>query len=274
MTAAVRCEGLSCAYRRRPVLDGVSLELPAGEMAALVGPSGAGKTTLLRALVGQVRPLAGRVLVGGRPAGNRAVRIGYVPQVDAVDWTFPITVREVVLLGRATESGPWPWPRRRDRRECDALLERLGLGALGGRRIRELSGGQRQRAFLARALFRRPALLLLDEPTSGVDVATKREILNLLFELNAEGATVVLTTHDLNGVAAHLPHLVCLNRTVTAEGSPDEVLRPDVLHRTFGAEMIVLRHGGLLLTAEAPGHRLDHPHRVHDDAHPVAEALT
>jgi ABC-type Mn2+/Zn2+ transport system ATPase subunit len=250
----------------------VRLELAPGSLAALVGPSGAGKTTLLRALVGQVRPVGGRVLVGGQPPGARSVRVGYVPQVESVDWSFPVTVREVVWLGRAAESGPWPWPRRRDRRDCDELLERLGLAGLGGRHIRELSGGQQQRTFLARALFRRPGLLLLDEPTSGVDVATKREILNLLLELNGEGTTVVLSTHDLNGVATHLPRLVCVNGTVVADGTPDEVFTPDVLLRTFGAEMVVFRHAGMLLAAEAPGHGLDHTHHLHDDqaAQPAA----
>ena len=267
MSGAVSCRGLTCAYRHRPVLADVSLELPSGGLAAVVGPSGAGKTTLLRALMGQVRPVGGEVLVGGRSPGHRSVRVGYVPQVETVDWSFPVTVNEVVHLGRAAESGPWPWPRRRDRRDCAALLERLGLGGLGGRHIRELSGGQQQRTFLARALFRRPALLLLDEPTSGVDVATKREILNLLLELNEEGTTVVLTTHDLNGVAAHMPHLVCVNRTVVAEGPPERIFTPAVLHRAFGAEMVVFRHGDMLLTAEAPGHLLDHTHHLHDDDH-------
>ena len=266
-SAAVSCRGLTCAYRHDPVLEDVSLELAPGELAAVVGPSGAGKTTLLRALVGQVRPVGGQVLVDGRPPGRRSARVGYVPQVDSVDWSFPVTVREVVWLGRAAESGPWPWPRRQDRRDCDDLLERLGLSGLGGRHIRELSGGQQQRTFLARALFRRPGLLLLDEPTSGVDVATKREILNLLVELNAEGTTVVLTTHDLNGVAAHLPRLVCVNRTLVADGPPHDVFTPSVLLRTFGAEMVVFRHGEMLLTAEAPGHRLDHTHHLHDDGH-------
>jgi len=258
----ISCSGLTIAYGGVPAVRGVDLDVPDGGLVALVGPSGAGKTSLLRAMVGQVRPSSGRVTVdGGRP-GSRGTRLGYVPQVESVDWDFPITVAEVVMLGRADGVRLRPWASRAERGECSALLRRLGLGGLERRRIGDLSGGQRQRAFLARALMRRPRALLLDEPTSGVDVATKRDILNLLFEVNAEGATVVLATHDLNGVATHLPRVVMVRGRVTADGRPDEVFEPGTLFRTFGAEMAVFRHEGLVLAAEAPGHALDHLHEV------------
>ena len=263
-SSSIVCDRLTCAYDGSVVLEDISVKLAPGSFVAAVGPSGAGKTTLLRAILGEVKPRLGRVLVGGRPARERAARVGYVPQVETVDWDFPITVQEVVHLGRAAEGGPWPWPSRGERRECAALLDRIGLAGLGRRHIRELSGGQQQRVFLARALFRRPSVLVLDEPTSGVDVATKREILNLLYELNSDGITVVMTTHDLNGVAAHLPRLLCLNGVLIADGPPAAVFTPEILLQTFGAEMIVFRHGDLLLTAEAPGHALDHHHHLHD----------
>lgn len=127
----------------------------------------------------------------------------------------------------------------------DQTLDRLGLGGLQHRHIRELSGGQQQRVFLARALLRRPQLVLLDEPTSGLDVKTRHEILHLLDELHQDGLTIVLTTHDLNGMAAHLPHLICLNVEVLAQGTPQEVLTTAVLERTYGATMRVLDHGGM-----------------------------
>jgi ABC-type Mn2+/Zn2+ transport system ATPase subunit len=129
--------------------------------------------------------------------------------------------------------------------EVGAVLDRLGIGTLEGRHIRELSGGQQQRVFIARALFRKPSLLLLDEPTSGVDVQTRHEVLHLLTELSEGGLGILLTTHDLNGIAAHLPRLVCLNREVIGSGSPREVLTADVLERTYGARMEVLEHGGM-----------------------------
>ena len=138
-----------------------------------------------------------------------------------------------------------PWPSREERRDVSGVLERLGIGGLGRRHIRELSGGQQQRVFLARALLSRPQLLLLDEPTSGVDVRTRHDILHLLADLNVEGLAILLTTHDLNGMAAHLPHLVCLNAEITGRGTPQQVLTPDVLERTYGAPMEVLCHGGM-----------------------------
>jgi zinc/manganese transport system ATP-binding protein/zinc transport system ATP-binding protein len=161
-----------------------------------------------------------------------------------------VTVEQVVLMGRRSGRG-WPWPSREDRHAVAALLERLGIAALARRHIRDLSGGQQQRVFLARALVSQPRLLLLDEPTSGVDVKTRHDILHLLEELNGEGITIVLTTHDLNAVAAHLPWVVCLNGHLIAEGPPIEVLTSDVLRRTYGAEMTVLRHEGHLLIVDA-----------------------
>jgi zinc/manganese transport system ATP-binding protein len=246
------------AYDGSPVVEGVTLTVPEGAFLGVVGPSGAGKTTLLRALAGQLRPVGG---VARAPTGP--VRVGYVPQLEAIDWSFPITVEEVALLGLA-DAARLPRAPRAARAQAAALLERLGIGALARRQIRDLSGGQQQRAFLARALIRRPHLLLLDEPTSGVDIRTRHDILHLLHALNHEAIAVVLTTHDLNAVAAHLPRLVCLNRTVVAEGSPSEVLTPDVLRRLYGADMVVLEREGMLLVGDRPSATLD-PHDHHDD---------
>jgi ABC-type Mn2+/Zn2+ transport system ATPase subunit len=206
----------------------------------------------------------GEVLLGGRAIGRRPQqRIGYVPQLETIDWHFPVTVAEVVLLGRVSESGPWPWPRARDRRDVAEMLERLGIGGLAHRHIRELSGGQQQRVFLARALIRRPDLLLLDEPTSGVDVKTRQEILDLLRALNAQGIAIVLTTHDLNSVAAELPDVVCVNKRLIARGRPEDVFAPAVLKETFGSDMVVIRHQDVLLAADAPAHADDHSHHAH-----------
>jgi len=234
----VRLERLTCAYAGTPVLVDADVEVRAGDFTGIVGPSGSGKTTMLRAIVGTVSPLAGTIW--RRPG----LRVGYVPQVETVNWSFPVTVGEAVLMSR-TSGRILPWPSASERAEVEGVLDRLGIGGLDKRHIRELSGGQQQRVFLARALLRQPQLLLLDEPTSGVDVRTRHDILHLLADLNADGLAVLLTTHDLNGMAAHLPHLVCLNTEVTGRGTPRQVLTCEVLEATYGAPMQVLEHGGM-----------------------------
>ena len=226
------------------MLRDVDLRLATGQFSGVVGPSGSGKTTLLRVLLGTVRPVAGSVR--RRPG----LRVGYVPQVETVNWNFPVTVAECVLMAR-TRGRVLPWPSRAEQAEVDGVLDRLGIGDLARRHIRELSGGQQQRVFIARALLGRPELLLMDEPTAGVDVRTRHEILHLLGELHEAGLSIVMTTHDLNGIAAHLPHLVCLNTEVVGAGAPRAVLTSDVLERTYGARMEVLEHAGMPIVVDA-----------------------
>ena len=174
-----------------------------------------------------------------------------MPQVEAINWNFPLTVGQAVLLGRWREMGWRPWPQRHDRELLAHTLESLGIGHLANRQIRALSGGQQQRTFLARALISDPDLLLLDEPTSGVDIKTRHEIMHLLGELNGAGTTILMTTHDLNAVATHLPRLVCVGEgAIIADGSPEEVLTPEVLRRTYGADMLVLRRGDAIYVVE------------------------
>jgi len=275
-TPLVRFEHVSASYGGPAVLEDVSLTVERGGLVGIVGPSGAGKTTLLRAMVGQVPRLRGRVTVGGRDVTTgRPADVGWVPQLETVDWDFPATVREVVLMGRWKRSSLRPWMTRRDRDEADRVLERLGIGGLGGRQIRALSGGQQQRVFLARAMIAEPDLLLLDEPTSGVDIRTRDEVLHLLAELNAQGMTIVLTTHELNSVAAHLPWVICVNRRIVAEGDPDVVFTDQVLNATYDADLRIVRHDGHVLVADAAPHRVrdalrhrhdgyEHSHHEHD----------
>jgi ABC-type Mn2+/Zn2+ transport system ATPase subunit len=244
MNELIRFEKVTCRYGREPVLVNVDLSVGEGEFIGVVGPSGSGKSTLLKAIAGSVEPIAGRI------ARRRDAAVGYVPQVETVNWYFPVTVREAVLMAR-TEGRVAPWSSRADKAEADQLLERLGLGGLGDRHIRELSGGQQQRVFIARAMLRQPKLLLLDEPTSGVDVRTRHDVMHLVHELHHEGISIVLTTHDLNGIAAHLPWILCLNQEVIAEGRPSDVIKPEVLERTYGAPLEVLRHGGMPVVVES-----------------------
>ena len=246
----VHIAGASFGYDATPVLVDVDFTVRRRDFIGVVGPSGSGKTSLLRVVLGTARPQRGSVT--RRPD----TAIAYVPQLETVNWNFPVTVAECVLMARRGRA--LPWATREERTEVGRVLDRLGIAPLAQRHIRELSGGQQQRMFIARALLRRPQLLLMDEPTSGVDVASRHDMLHLLGELNAQGVSVVMTTHDLNGVAAHLPQLVALHRTVIAAGSPREVITAPVLERTFGAPMEVLEHLGMPVVLDRyEAHRID-----------------
>lgn len=241
--ALIELRDVGFGYDRRPVLDGVSLRVEAGTFTGIVGPSGSGKTSLLRLLLDTAKPQRGEI------TRRKGLSMAYVPQLETVNWDFPVTVAECVLMSRP-QGLRWPWASAAERREVHVTLDRLGIADLAGRHIRELSGGQQQRMFLARALVRQPELMLLDEPTSGVDVKTRHEVLHLLGDLNEDGLTIVLTTHDLNGIAAHLPHLVALRTRIIAQGEPSTVIRPDVLEATFGADMEVLSHAGMPIVVD------------------------
>ena len=243
MSELVAFDKVTCRFGKDPVLVNIDLTVSEGDFVGIVGPSGSGKTTLLRAIAGVVKPIAGHI------HRSREAAVGYVPQVETVNWYFPVTVREAVLMSRI-DGRIVPWASHRDTRDADEVLERLGIGDLGDRHIRELSGGQQQRVFVARAMLRRPRLLLMDEPTSGVDVRTRHDVMHLIHELHHDGLAIVLTTHDLNGIAAHMPRLVCLNREVIAVGRPQEVITPEVLERTYGAPLEVLSHGGMPVVVE------------------------
>jgi ABC-type Mn2+/Zn2+ transport system ATPase subunit len=256
--AAIELDALSCGYEGRPVLEQVSLSLPAGSFAGIIGPSGAGKTTLLKAILGLAERISGDIRVhgvgigpGGHPTG-----VGYVPQVETVDWSFPVTVNDVVLMGLSSQPGRLPWASRDERRAISEALADLGLEGIGKRHIRELSGGQQHRVFLARALVGKPDILILDEPTASVDIKTRDDILHHLAHLNQQGTTILMTTHELNSLAAHLPWVVCVNHGIVAQGCPTKVFTDAILSRTFNAEMRVVRDQatGNLLVAEAGTH--------------------
>lgn len=241
----IEAAGLSVDYGGPEVLSDVDLTVERGDLIGIVGPSGSGKSTLLRALLGVVAPSRGRV---ERKPG---LSVGLVPQVENIDWDFPVTVTECVGMARALG---WrsPWIKKNERAAIIDVLERLGLEGLAQRHIRDLSGGQQQRMFLARALYTEASVIFLDEPTSGLDVKTRHDVLHLLDDLNSDGLTVVLTTHDLNGIAAHLPTIVCLNQRIVGAGSPREVLVPHVLEQTYGSPMEILEHGGMRVVVDSP----------------------
>ncbi|MEJ2866964.1 metal ABC transporter ATP-binding protein [Actinomycetospora sp. OC33-EN08] len=232
----LRIRDLSVRYGEVLALDGVDLDLSAGTLGALLGVNGSGKSTLFNAVMGLVRPQQGevRVLDGPSDRARRAGRIAYMPQVSAVDWTFPVLVRDVVTMGRYGRMGFRRRASRADRAAVDEALERVDLADLADRQIGALSGGQRQRVFLARALAQQASLLLLDEPFAGVDARSQATISSLLRELRTEGATLLVATHDLAGVGRLCDRAVLLQQRVLAAGPPEEVLTPEVLSRVFG----------------------------------------
>lgn len=259
MQPLIEFKDVAYSYGAHPVLEDIFLHLHQGQLAALVGPSGAGKTTLLKLVLGTFKPTHGEITIGIDTSGKRQLRIGYVPQLETVDWNFPVTVEQVVLMGCAGRRNLWPWPMGSDKRQLHAVLTNLGIDNLSRRHIRDLSGGQQQRTFLARALISQPDFLVLDEPTSGVDLRTAETLMHLLVELNKQGVTVLMTTHDLNMAAAHAPWVICLNRRLIAQGTPDEVFTPATLNEAYHGDMAVVKQDGMIFIQQKP-----HPHTLHD----------
>ena len=242
----IELDHVNVAYQELLVLDDVSLHVASGSFLAIIGPNGAGKTTLLQVILGLVRPASGSVRIFGKPPaeldGERR-RIGYVPQIMSVDVNFPISVREVVLMGRYGRMGLFRRPTRADQSAAAQALERVGIVNLADRPIRRLSGGQRQRVFLARALANEPDLLLLDEPTTGVDAASSEGLYELLRVLHASGITMLVVSHDVGVVATYVEGVVCINRRLVAHGRPAEVLGSDELSKMYGCDAMFFHHG-------------------------------
>ncbi len=235
---AIEVRDLAVSYGATPVFEGVSFALEPGRLVGVIGPNGAGKTTLLKAILGLV-PRAGTVSVGGAAVSRRAGQLAYVPQRDAINWRFPASALDVVLMGRYGRLGWLRRPGPRDRALARACLEQVGMDAYADRPIALLSGGQQQRVFLARALAQEPEVLLLDEPISGVDAPTQETILRILAGLARAGKTLLLTTHDLRCNMDFFDGLLAVNRGLVALGSVEHVLTPSVLAATYGAQIVL-----------------------------------
>ncbi len=232
----VEAEGVRVSYGDNVALEGVDLTLEGGLVHGLIGMNGSGKSTLYKTLMGLVRADAGRIELFGSPtaAARAAGRVAYVPQSEDVDWAFPVTVRDVAMMGRYGRMGSTRRAREQDQRAVDGALARVDLTDLAERQIGRLSGGQRKRAFLARALAQGAELLLLDEPFAGVDKRSEATITGLLGELAGEGLTIMVSTHDLISVPALCSSVALINRRVVAQGRPEEVLVPELLADAFG----------------------------------------
>jgi manganese/zinc/iron transport system ATP- binding protein len=243
---ALHVEDLTVAYQGRPALWDIDLNVPPGVMAAVIGPNGAGKSTLLKAVLGLTRPTAGHVCIHGRPPRARRSRIGYVPQRSSVDWDFPTTVLDVVMMGRYGHLGWLRWPGRAEREHARAALEQVHMADLAERQISQLSGGQQQRVFLARALVQEADVYFLDEPMAGVDATTERVIVDLLKGLRDAGRTVIVVHHDLQTVRDYFDWLAILNVRVIAQGPVAEVYTGEHLRRAYGGRIALLEREDFL----------------------------
>jgi len=237
---ALEVHDLTVSYHRKPVLWNVDLAVPRGQLVGIIGPNGAGKSTLIKAVMGLLPLSSGWVQVFGKPVEQMRDRVGYVPQRESVDWTFPVTAMDVVLMGRY---GAVPWYRRigrRDRAASRECLEKVGMLPYADRQISNLSGGQQQRVFLARALAQDSEIYLMDEPFAGVDAATESAIVKLLQELRAAGKTVLVVNHDLQTAREYFDMLILLNMRLVAFGKTEEVFTPELLQKTYGGRLTIL----------------------------------
>ena len=231
---------LTVAYHKRPVLWGVDVEVPAGQLVGVIGPNGAGKSTLIKAAMGLLPVSSGWVKVFGRPVKDNLRRVGYVPQRESVDWDFPVSVMDVVLMGRYGHLGLFKRPRKEDREVARECLEKVKMLPYADRQISNLSGGQQQRVFLARALAQESDLYFMDEPFAGVDAATEAAIVTILQELKDQGKTLLVVHHDLPTAKTYFDRLLLLNMRVVAFGPTEEVFNYDLLQSTYGGRLTIL----------------------------------
>jgi manganese/zinc/iron transport system ATP- binding protein len=251
---AIEVNDLTVAYRDRPVLWDVDLAVPPGVLMAIVGPNGAGKTTLIKAILGLVRPAAGEISIFGKPYEEQRRLVGYVPQRGSVDWDFPTTVLDVVMMGRYGTLGWFRRPGRREREAAMHALEQVGMAQLSGRQISQLSGGQQQRVFLARALVQDAAIYFMDEPFQGVDAKTELAIVALLQELRGRGRTVVVVHHDLQSVPDYFDWVLLLNVRRIAAGPVSDVFTDEHLRLAYGGKLPFVATAPALVREPAAAH--------------------
>ncbi|MDO8527479.1 MAG: metal ABC transporter ATP-binding protein [Deltaproteobacteria bacterium] len=236
----IELHDVTVSYHKRPVLWNVDLEIPEGELIGVIGPNGAGKSTLIKAVMGLLPLSSGWIKIYGKSIDQQRTKVGYVPQRESVDWDFPVTVKDVVMMGRFGKLGLFKRPGRHDHAVVEESLHKVGMMPYAARQISQLSGGQQQRVFLARALAQESDIYLMDEPFVGVDAATERAIILLLKELKKKGKTVLVVNHDLQAAQSYYDSLLMLNMRVVAFGPTREVLTPDLLHKTYGGRLTIL----------------------------------
>ncbi len=241
---AVDVLDLTVAYQEKPVLWDIDLHVPEGTLMAIVGPNGAGKTTLIKSILGLVKSTAGQVRIYNKPYEEQRKLVGYVPQRGSVDWDFPTSVLDVVMMGRYGKLGWFKRPSATDRELALEALQKVGMASYADRQISQLSGGQQQRTFLARALVQDAKIYFMDEPFQGVDATTERAIVELLKALREEGKTVIVVHHDLQTVPEYFDWVTLLNVRRIASGPVGEVFTEENLRRTYGGRIAFLNGNG------------------------------
>ena len=241
MESAISVTDLSVAYDRKRVLSNIFLEIERGHRYGVLGPNGSGKSTLLKATLGLIDDYTGTVRIMGETVDKVRRKLVYVPQRSEIDFTFPATVRDVVLMGRYPHKKVFQRLNDKDRRLADEAMDELGIANLHDRQIGELSGGQQQRTFLARALAQQADILFLDEPFVGVDIPTEEKIIEVLRKLSEAGKTLMVVHHDLQAVPDYFDHVILLNQRLVAYGPTQEVFTPEILRQTFGGQLALLQ---------------------------------
>ena len=231
---------LTAGYYKKPVLWGIDLKVPKGKLVGVVGPNGAGKSTLIKAIMGLVPPSSGWVKIFGKTYNENRRRVGYVPQRESVDWDFPVTVMDVVIMGRYGHVGWFKRPKKADRDIARDCLDKVKMLPFAKRQISNLSGGQQQRVFLARALAQESDIYFMDEPFAGVDAATETAIIALLHELREKGKTLLVVHHDLPTARNYFDQLLLLNMRVVAYGETEKVFTYELLQKTYGGRLTIL----------------------------------
>ncbi|NGX51581.1 MAG: Ferric enterobactin transport ATP-binding protein FepC [Chlamydiae bacterium] len=250
---AIEVDQLTVNYEKTSALWDLRFSVPQGRLVGVIGPNGAGKSTLFKALLGIVKPLSGKILFFGKPLSEMKHRVAYVPQKGSIDWDFPITVFDVVLMGRYRFLKGLKWYRKADKEAAARILRRLGMSELAGRQISELSGGQQQRLFIARALMQEAELYLLDEPFAGVDKASEGVIMAILRALKEEGKTILVVHHELSSAAEYFDSALLLNTSLIAHGDIADVLTPELLSRTYGQKGVLFDEAWRLSKEKATG---------------------
>ena len=243
---AIQVKGLTVSYEKKIALKNIHLDIQSEFIYGVIGPNGAGKSTLFKAILGLIEPDAGMVFIEGKPIEDKKKEVAYIPQKNDIDWDFPATVFDIVLMGRYPHKKLLQRINKHDRQLALEALDAVGISHLKNRQIGELSGGQQQRTFIARALCQDAGIMLLDEPFVGVDITTEEKIVEIMHKLADDGKTLLVVHHDLSTVSEYFDKTILLNQRLVAFGATDEVFTQENISRAYGGQLTILQKTGLL----------------------------